>query len=109
MTVVFGQITARFADFTSDGGDSITPQEFRDDVDDFVLWFVYLFVGRFVISYIATQAASVAAVRVTRTIRVAFLESVLRQEVAHFDRPNGSISAQVTTSKYSLLMCNNHP
>ncbi|KIX01202.1 uncharacterized protein Z518_08927 [Rhinocladiella mackenziei CBS 650.93] len=98
MTIVFGQFTTDFANFTSGTDSSVTPQEFRDNVDDFVLWFIYLFVGRFVISYIATEAASVAAIRVTRTIRLTFLESVLRQEVAHFDRPIGSISAQVTTN-----------
>ncbi|KIX08836.1 uncharacterized protein Z518_03493 [Rhinocladiella mackenziei CBS 650.93] len=33
---------------TTGADGSITLQEFRGDVDDFVLWLVYLFVGRFV-------------------------------------------------------------
>ncbi|KAJ3505408.1 hypothetical protein NM208_g16196 [Fusarium decemcellulare] len=41
-----------------------------------------------------------AGVRVTRSIRKAFLATVLRQEVGHFDdnTANGSISSQVTTN-----------
>ena len=98
MTIVFGQFATRFTQFTGGDGE-VSPSEFRNHVDGFVLWFIYLFIGRFVISYIATVTASVAAIRVTRTIRLKFMRSVLRQEVAHFDRSIGSISAQVTTSK----------
>ncbi|ETN37464.1 uncharacterized protein HMPREF1541_07086 [Cyphellophora europaea CBS 101466] len=97
MTIVFGQFATRFTQFTGGDGE-VSPSEFRNHVDGFVLWFIYLFIGRFVISYIATVTASVAAIRVTRTIRLKFMRSVLRQEVAHFDRSIGSISAQVTTN-----------
>ena len=99
MTIIFGQFTAKFNNFASGSGDA---QEFRDNVDHFVLWFVYLFVARFVIVYIANVTVSLAAIRTTRAIRRTFLEKTLRQEVWHFDKPeNGSISTQVTTSKFS--------
>lgn len=96
MTIIFGQFTAKFNDFVT--GDS-SAEMFKDNVDHFVLWFVYLFVGKFVIVYVANVCVSIAAIRTTRAIRKAFLESTLRQEVWHFDKQsNGSISTQVTTN-----------
>jgi len=103
MTLVFGQFTAKFNAFAAGERE---PQAFRDDVDHFVLWFIYLFVARFVVVYIANTCISLAAIRTTRAIRVRFLESTLRQEVWHFDKEsNGSISSQVTTSKSLSALC----
>ena len=97
MTILFGQFTAKFTNFSTGGGSA---EEFRNNVDNFVLWFVYLFVGRFVLVYVANTTVSIAAIRTTRAIRRAFLESTLRQEVWHFDKDgNGSPATQVTTSK----------
>ncbi|ETI26259.1 hypothetical protein G647_03036 [Cladophialophora carrionii CBS 160.54] len=96
MSLVFGTFTTKFNNFAT--GTS-TPAQFRDDVDHFVLWFVYLFIGRFFATYIATAAVSIAATRTTRTLRKAFLEATLRQEVWHFDsKSNGATATQVTTN-----------
>ncbi|KIW87663.1 uncharacterized protein Z519_11637 [Cladophialophora bantiana CBS 173.52] len=96
MSLVFGTFTTKFNNFAS--GRS-TPQQFRDDVDHFVLWFIYLFVGRFGVTYIATGTISISATRTTRAFRKAFLESTLRQEIWHFDRQtNGATATQVTTN-----------
>jgi ATP-binding cassette subfamily B (MDR/TAP) protein 1 len=96
MTLVFGQFTTQFTEFTNGGGDV---SDFRDAVDQLVLYFVYLFVGRFCVVYIANLCVSIAALRTTRAIRYAFLEATLRQEIWHFDKEtNGSVSSQVTTN-----------
>lgn len=96
MTLVFGQFTTDFNNFTTG---NISPGDFRDKVDHFVLYFLYLFAARFALQYISTLAANVAALRVTRSIRKAFLESTLRQEVWHFDQTsNGSAATQITTN-----------
>jgi ATP-binding cassette, subfamily B (MDR/TAP), member 1 len=68
-------------------------------VNHFVLNFIYLFVGRFIASYIATVCISITATRITKAIRRAFLEHLLRMEIAHFDKAkNGSAAAQITTN-----------
>ena len=78
-------------------------QEFTNDINHLILYFVYLFVARFVIGYLATLCICTAAARTTRSIRKKFLESTLRQEVWHFDREdNGSAATQLTTSKVIL-------
>ncbi len=97
MTLIFGKFTKQFTDFTS-GNSPVS--DFHDAVNQLVLYFVYLFVARFFIVYIANICVSIAALRTTRAIRYAFLEATLRQEVWHFDKEsNGSISSQVTTSE----------
>jgi ATP-binding cassette, subfamily B (MDR/TAP), member 1 len=100
MTIIFGQFTTQFTEFGGGEDEQKSREQFRDNADRFVLWFIYLFVGRFVVAYLATETASVGAVRVTRTIRKTFLSTVLRQEVGRFDdnMANGSIASQVTTN-----------
>jgi ATP-binding cassette subfamily B (MDR/TAP) protein 1 len=96
MTVIFGRFVGDFNSFASDDAD---PSAFRDTVDTFVLWFIYLFVGRFAASYIANLAVSLAAIRTTTKIRKKLLNATLRQEIWHFDKETiGSIASQVTTN-----------
>lgn len=96
MTFVFGAFATKFNDF---GLGKSTPDQFRADVDHFVLYFIYLFVGRFAVTYIATLFANVAATRTTRALRKAFLEATLRQEIWHFDSKSiGATATQVTTN-----------
>ena len=98
MTIIFGNATGEFIDFISGTG-HVTPEEFRSRVDWLVLWFVYLFVARFILAYIANVCAIVAGTRTTRRLRKLFLNASLRQEVWYFDKaPEGSISTQVTTN-----------
>ncbi|KAK5208744.1 hypothetical protein LTR41_005973 [Exophiala xenobiotica] len=96
MTLIFGSFTNKFNGYSTGNG---SPEAFKNQVDSFVLWFIYLFVGKFVVTYISTAAITTSAIRTTRNLRRAFLECTLRQEVWHFDKQsNGAIATQVTTN-----------
>lgn len=96
MTIVFGQFTGRFSDYASG---KLDPEDFQDEVNTFVLWFVYLFVGKFVLSYLATLTVTVSGIRTTRVLRQRFLEHLLRTEIWYFDTANvGSPATQMTTN-----------
>ena len=96
MTLVFGSSTGSIVNYSSGQGDQ---QEFQSRIHTLVLWFVYLFVGRFVVGYFGTLGMGIAAARTTNSLRKAFLESLLRQDIEHFDlQGNGSVATQVTTS-----------
>ncbi|KAJ9615533.1 hypothetical protein H2200_001608 [Cladophialophora chaetospira] len=96
MSLVFGTFTTKFNNF---GTGLSTPEQFKRDVDHFVLWFIYLFIGKLVTTYIATASVNIAATRTTRALRKAFLEKTLRQEIWHFDsQSNGATATQVTTN-----------
>lgn len=63
------------------------------------MYFIYLFVGRLILTYVATLSISVAAIRTTKALRLAFLEHTLRKEVWYWDQQgNGAISSQVITN-----------
>ncbi|KAK4611858.1 ABC multidrug transporter atrC, partial [Fulvia fulva] len=94
-TLIFGKSVASFSGVSTQGN----TQEFQSRVNQLVLYYVYIFVGRFVIGYVATLCVCVAGARTTRSMRTAFFECNLRQEIWHFDKPStGSIAAQVTTN-----------
>jgi len=99
MTLVFGSSTASFSNFAAGQGNA---QQFTAQINHLVLYFVYLFVARFVIGYVATLCICIAATRTTRSLRKTFLKSLLRQEVWHFDKEgNESPATQITMSTWS--------
>ena len=96
MTIVFGSFTTQFSDFSAG---TIDPDAFKTEVNSLVLYFIYLFIGRFVITYCANVLVTVASIRMTKALRRAFLASILRKEIWYFDMQNsGSIATQVTTN-----------
>lgn len=63
------------------------------------LYFVYLGIGRFVLSYTYNVFLTYSAYRIVRNIRHAYLRSALGQEVAYFDfGSGGSIATQATSN-----------
>lgn len=96
MTLVFGSSTSSLNNYVAGRGNA---QKFRDDINQLVLYLVYLFIGRFVIGYVATLCVCIAAARTTNALRKAFLESLLRKEIWYFDmQGQGSVATQATTS-----------
>jgi ATP-binding cassette subfamily B (MDR/TAP) protein 1 len=95
MTLVFGQSTTQFNQQAT-GQDS---SEFTRNINHLILYFIYLFVARFVIGYLSTLCICIAAARTTCALREDFLEKLLRQDIAHFDKEgSGSAASQVTTN-----------
>jgi ATP-binding cassette subfamily B (MDR/TAP) protein 1 len=96
MTLIFGRFTTTFNNFALG---LAPPGEFTSAVNQLALYFVYLSIARFAVIYVATFVINIAAIRTTRSLRIAFLDHTLRQEVWHFDREtNGSTATQVTTN-----------
>lgn len=96
MTLVFGRSTAEFNQQATGRNSS----SFTKNINGLVLYFVYLSVARFVIGYLGTLCICIAAARTTCALREDFLDRLLRQDVAHFDKEgSGSAATQVTTSR----------
>lgn len=63
------------------------------------IYLVYLFIAKFFLVYVHTVAASTAAIRATKALRLDFLQSLLRQDTSYFDsKKDGSPSVKVTTN-----------
>ncbi|KAI9148798.1 Leptomycin B resistance pmd1 [Paramyrothecium foliicola] len=95
-TLIFGSFITTMNDFAS--GQS-SAADFRADAAQLALYFVYLGIGRFVLSYTYNLLFTYAAHRTIRNIRVEFLQAALRQEVAYYDFGHaGSIATQATSN-----------
>ncbi|KAB5571931.1 P-loop containing nucleoside triphosphate hydrolase protein [Coniochaeta sp. 2T2.1] len=93
MNFVFGKFVTVFNDFITGRK---TPEEFRHSINQYTLYFVYLFVAKFVLSYIWTTVISINAIRITRSLRLDYLKQTLRQEIAYFDSAEpGSIPGSI--------------
>ncbi|KAK7432493.1 hypothetical protein QQZ08_001058 [Neonectria magnoliae] len=94
--LIFGNFVTIITDFTSGAA---PPSKFRDDVAELALYFVYLGIGRFVLSYTYNTLLTYSAYRIVRNIRHQYLRAALRQEVAYFDfGTGGSIATQATSN-----------
>ncbi|RVD83845.1 uncharacterized protein DFL_005619 [Arthrobotrys flagrans] len=96
MNLVFGNFVTIFNDFIAGRK---TPEQFRSAINHHTLYFVYLFVAKFVLVYIWTTLVSINAIRISRSLRLDFLKQTLRQEIGFFDSSEpGSISSNINTS-----------
>ncbi|KAL2810059.1 P-loop containing nucleoside triphosphate hydrolase protein [Aspergillus granulosus] len=94
--LIFGRFINVITDFVNQQS---TPGEFRSEVAELALYFVYLGIARLVLSYTYNVLLTYAAYRVIRNIRHTYLKAALSQEVAYYDfGTGGSIAAQATSN-----------
>ncbi|KAH6884073.1 P-loop containing nucleoside triphosphate hydrolase protein [Thelonectria olida] len=95
MDIVFGKFVNVFNDFVNG---KLSPAGYRSEVAKYSLYFVYLFVAKFALTYLWTMLISITAIRTTKALRIDFVRQTLRQEVSFFDSPSSSVSGQITTN-----------
>ncbi|PLB50050.1 multidrug resistance protein 1, 2, 3 [Aspergillus steynii IBT 23096] len=94
--LIIGQFITSVTDFTSSQS---SPSQLRSEASKLALYFVYLGIARFVLSYIYNTLFTYTSHTITRNIRCEYFKSALSQEVAFFDHgTGGSIAAQVTSN-----------
>ncbi|EAQ88656.1 hypothetical protein CHGG_05275 [Chaetomium globosum CBS 148.51] len=94
--LIFGAFVTVITDYAAGKTSS---DVFLDDVAELALYFVYLGIGRFALSYIYNTLLTYVSHRVVRNIRHAYVRSALSQEVAYFDfGTGGSIATQATSN-----------
>ncbi|TWU71353.1 hypothetical protein ED733_002989 [Metarhizium rileyi] len=95
MDIVFGQFINTFNDFATG---KLSPNGYMDEISRYTLYFVYLFIGKFLLTYLWTVLINITAIRTTKELRVDFVRQTLRQEISFFDSPSASVSGQITTN-----------
>ncbi|RYP21338.1 hypothetical protein DL765_002239 [Monosporascus sp. GIB2] len=94
--LIFGRFVTVITNFSSG---SSSPAAFRSDSARLALYFVYLGIARFALSYVYNSLFTYAAYRIVRNIRHEYLSAALRQEIAFFDFGiAGSIATQATSN-----------
>ncbi|GKT96286.1 multidrug resistance protein 3 [Colletotrichum tofieldiae] len=115
VNLVIGQVMDVFTDYSTN---VISPGQFMTEVGKFwlvssqthtmypqltehhsSLYFVYIGIARFILTYIYATAFTYVAFNLTRNIRTSYLRSALSQEISFFDHGSaGSISMQATSN-----------
>ncbi|SCV25738.1 related to multidrug resistance protein [Fusarium fujikuroi] len=96
MTVVFGNLQGVFQDFFVNR--TLTSSAFNDKLVEFVLYFVYLGIGEFIVVYISTVGFIYTGEHLSAKIREHYLESCLRQNIGFFDQIGaGEVVTRITS------------
>ncbi|KAL2133880.1 hypothetical protein VTI74DRAFT_1496 [Chaetomium olivicolor] len=96
MTVIFGNLQGTFQDYFTPGT-TMTYDEFTSELGRLVLYFVYLAIGEFVTSYIATVGFIYTGEHISAKIREHYLESCMKQNIGFFDKLGaGEVTTRIT-------------
>lgn len=94
--LIFGEFITVLTRYTSE---TLATDQFRRDVTKLALYFVYLGIARFGLSYLYNTLLTYTSHRIIRNIRHQYLKAALSQEIAFFDiGSGGSISTQAMSN-----------
>ncbi|KAJ5155561.1 ABC transporter [Penicillium capsulatum] len=100
VNLVFGQFITVITDYIRG---SSTASAFRSDASRLSLYFFVIGIARFVVTYGYSSLFTLAAYRITRSIRREYVKAGLSQEVAFFDAgTGGAIAMQATSNGRSI-------
>ncbi|CDM28159.1 hypothetical protein DTO013E5_3927 [Penicillium roqueforti] len=93
-TILFGSLATAFQKIMLR---TIAYDEFYHQLTHNVLYFVYLGIGEFVTVYVSTIGFIYTGEHVTQKIREHYLEAILRQNIAYFDKLGaGEVTTRIT-------------
>ncbi|KAL6821046.1 P-loop containing nucleoside triphosphate hydrolase protein [Trichoderma sp. SZMC 28015] len=96
MTIIFGRLQNTFQSYFYSGG-SMTYDQFINEMSHFVLYFVYLAIGDFVVTYICTVGFIYTGEHIAAKIREHYLQSCMRQNIGYFDKIGaGEVTTRIT-------------
>ncbi|KAI9704657.1 MAG: hypothetical protein M1820_005405 [Bogoriella megaspora] len=102
--VVFGHLTASFTEYFTPGS-TISKHDFLAQVNHNALYIIYLFVGKFVLGYVSTFAFRMSGIRISASIRHAYLSALFAQPISVIDKlPGGSAADSLTTAANTIQM-----
>ncbi|KAF1988882.1 ABC multidrug transporter [Aulographum hederae CBS 113979] len=102
MNIIFGQLVGTFNSFFTPGSGA-SASAFVSDINRLTLFLVYIWIGRFVLSYVSLFIFRICGLRISASIRLAYLRSLFAQPISVLDKlPPGS-AASTITSQANLL------
>lgn len=95
MTVIFGNLQKTFQNYFNG---SMSYDDFLDKMTSFVLYFIYLGVGQFIVTYISTVGFIYTGEHISAKIREHYLQSCMRQNIGFFDKLGaGEVTTRITS------------
>ncbi|KAF2713122.1 P-loop containing nucleoside triphosphate hydrolase protein [Pleomassaria siparia CBS 279.74] len=104
MNVVLGNLVGNFTNYFTPNS-TVTKQEFQKAVNQQALYIFYLFIGKFVLSYISMFSIRISGLRISAALRLAYLRATLAQPVSVIDTISpGKVSTRITTSSNTIQL-----
>jgi ABC-type multidrug transport system fused ATPase/permease subunit len=98
MNIVFGHLVGHFSDYFSPNS-TTTKAQFLHSLSQQTLYIVYLFIVRWVLSYISMFIFRMAGLRMSAKLRYAYLKELFKLPVQVLDTlPSGQASNTITTT-----------
>ncbi|KAH6709484.1 P-loop containing nucleoside triphosphate hydrolase protein [Leptodontidium sp. MPI-SDFR-AT-0119] len=102
MNIVFGSLVGNFSDYFIQGS-TTTKKEFQDSLNNLTLYIVYLFIGRWVLSYFSMYAFRMVGLRMSAKLRLEYLKALFSLPVSTLDTlPSGQASNTLTNTANTL-------
>ncbi|KAG6006137.1 hypothetical protein E4U21_007373 [Claviceps maximensis] len=96
MTIVFGNLQGTFQDYFF-AGSKMTYDAFVDELTKYVLYFIYLAIGEFIVTYVCTVGFIYTGEHISAKIREQYLSSCMRQNIGFFDKMGaGEVTTRIT-------------
>ncbi|MCJ1473094.1 hypothetical protein MMC13_001744 [Lambiella insularis] len=97
MNIVFGKLVGSFNGYFIPGS-NVSQAEFLATVNKNALYIFCLFIAKFVLDYIAIYSFRMTGIRISATIRMAYLVALFNQPVSVIDKlPPGAATDSLTT------------
>ncbi|ORY57852.1 ABC transporter [Pseudomassariella vexata] len=104
MNILFGQLVGTFTSFFKQG-EQETVDEFIHAVNQCVLYIVYLFTARLVLSYLSNLGFRMTSLRISAAIRLVYLRSLFSLPISTLDMlPTGQTAAIITITASTLQL-----
>lgn len=98
MNIVFGHLVGHFSDYFAPGS-TTSKAQFIHTLSQQTLYIVYLFIARWILSYISMFIFRMAGLRMSAKLRYAFLKALFSLPVQVLDTlPSGQASNTITTT-----------
>ncbi|KAF2265269.1 ABC transporter-like protein [Lojkania enalia] len=97
MNIIFAKLVRVFTAFYARYYTGWTPEQFRDEIAKNVLYMIYIFAARFVLDYVAVLGFRHTGLRISASIRLKYLKSLMSLPVSTVDSiPQGHTAAIIT-------------
>lgn len=106
MNIVFAHLLQSFATMAAkSSSQQNTSSAFMKIINQYVLYILYLFLGRFILAYIAILGFRTISLRISANIRLCYLEALLQQPISTLDAlPPGQTTAIITSTANTLQL-----
>ncbi|KAL2836897.1 P-loop containing nucleoside triphosphate hydrolase protein [Aspergillus pseudodeflectus] len=96
MNIIFGDLVGDFNEYFIPGSDT-TESEFKDAVSTSSLFIVYLFIGRFVLTYVSMFSFRMISLKASSALRLQYMQALFAQPVSKLDEISvGTVTNTIT-------------